>query len=83
MCDEACDRLQVMEKCSARLFTDIFRKRERKYASKLLYEEYHTMERVHETAMVTTSTVASEMTTKEIKVPSMSPLITKIQGLFR
>lgn len=47
MCINACNRLQSMNKCTARLFTDIFRTRERKYATKFLYEEYNVMERKH------------------------------------
>lgn len=80
MCDEACNRLEEMEKCSARLFTDIYRKRERKYA-KLLYEEYLTMERSYEYADMLT-TVPSEVTTKDIKVATKSPLMKGLHRLF-
>lgn len=47
MCINACNRLQSMNKCIARLFTDIFRKGERNFAIKSLYEEYNLMERKH------------------------------------
>lgn len=68
-----------MKKCLARLFTDIFRKREKKFASKLLYDEYHTMERNHDTTTTASTTKGTKDDEAGSSGQAANPLMNKLQ----